>query len=141
MKKLFLLALMPLFLISCEKEEIIPLTDIPSEISTFISTHFPDNPIIQVIKDTDGLELTYDIALDGGFFHKFNRKKEVIDIEGMSKLPDSVIPNKLLEYLTTNYSDNFIISWELDDRNQQVKLDNGLELEFTMDGVFLRIDN
>ena len=141
MKRLFLLALVPFLLISCEKEEILPLTDIPSEISNYVSTHFPENPIIQAIKDTDGFELTYDITLEGGFFIEFNRKKEVIDIEGLTKLPDSVIPAKLLEYATTNYPENYIIGWELDDRNQQIKLENGLELEFNMNGDFLRIDN
>jgi hypothetical protein len=141
MKRLFLLALVPFLLISCEKEEILPLTDIPSEISNYVSTHFPENPIIQAIKDTDGFELTYDITLEGGLFLEFNRKKEVIDIEGLTKLPDSVIPAKLLEYATTNYPDNYIIGWELDDRNQQIKLENGLELEFNMNGDFLRIDN
>ncbi len=141
MKRLFLLALVPFLLISCEKEEISPLTDIPSEISNYVSTHFPENPIIQAIKDTDGFELTYDITLEGGLFLEFNRKKEVIDIEGLTKLPDSVIPAKLLEYATTNYPDNYIIGWELDDRNQQIKLENGLELEFNMNGDFLRIDN
>ena len=113
MKRLFLLAVVPLLLISCEKEEILPLTEVPSEISNYISTHFPDNPIIQSIKDTDGFELSYDIALKGGFFLEFNRKKEVIDIEGLSKLPDSAIPAKLLEYMPSNYPDNFIIGWEL----------------------------
>jgi hypothetical protein len=58
MKRLFLLALVPFLLISCEKEEILPLTDIPSEISNYVSTHFSENPIIQAIKDTDGFELT-----------------------------------------------------------------------------------
>jgi len=141
MKRLFLMALVPFMLMSCEKEDILPLTDIPSEISNYVSTHFPDNPIIQAIKDTDGFELTYDITLEEGFFLEFNRKKEGIDIEGLTKLPDSVIPAKLLEYATSNYPDNFIIGWELDDRNQQIKLENGLELEFNMNGDFLRIDN
>ncbi len=60
------------------------------------------------------------------FFLSSIEKKEVIDIEGLTKLPDSVIPAKLLEYATTNYPDNYIIGWELDDRNQQIKLENGL---------------
>lgn len=141
MKRLFLLALVPFILISCEKEDNLPLTSIPSEISNYVSTHFPDNPIINAIKDTDGFELTYDTTLEGNFFIEFNRKKEVIDIEGLTKLPDSVIPAKLLGYVTSNYPDNFIIGWEIDDRNQQIKLANGLELKFNMNGDFLRIDN
>lgn len=140
MKKIILLAILPLLFASCEKEEIITDNDIPSEILSYTDNHFPENPIMQVVKDSDGWELSYDITLDGGFFLEFNRKKEVTDIEGLSMLPNSVIPAKLLTYVETNYGENFIIGWELDDRNQQIKLDNGLELEFNMKGDFLRID-
>lgn len=141
MKKLFLLAIAPFIFASCEKEEILPDNKIPSEIITYTDTHFPENPIIQAVKDSEGWELTYDIILDGGFSLEFNREKEVTDIEGHSKLPDSVIPAEILSYVAKNYAENNIFGWELDDRNQEVKLDNGLELEFTMAGDFLRIDN
>lgn len=141
MKKFFILALLPFFLASCDKEEILPISDIPSEITAYIETHFPANPVIQAIEDKDGFELTFDITLEGGFFLEFNRKKEVIDIEGTTKLPDSVIPTKLLDYVAANYADNFIVGWELDDKNQQIELDYGLDLEFNMNGDFLRIDN
>ena len=72
---------------------------------------------------------------------EFNRKKEIIDIDGVTQLPNSVIPEKILQYVTTNYPTNFITDWKLDDKNQQVQLDNGLDLEFKMNGDFLRIDN
>lgn len=126
---------------SCDKEEIIPSSDLPSEITSYISTHFPNNTITQVIKDRDGLAKTYDILLSENLSLEFNRKKEIIDIDGVTQLPNSVIPEKILQYVTTNYSTNFITDWELDDKNQQVELDNGLDLEFNMKGDFLRIDN
>lgn len=86
------------------------------------------------------MELTYDILLDGNIKLEFNKKNQIIDIESREKLPDSVIPAKILDYVSANYSGNFITGWEIDGRNQQVKLNNGLELEFNMDGDFLRID-
>lgn len=58
---------MPLLLLSCEKEEILSSTEVPSEISNYFGTHFPDNPIIQTVKDIDGFELTYDITLEGNY--------------------------------------------------------------------------
>lgn len=128
-------------LTSCDKEEIIPSTDLPSEVTSYISTHFPNNTIVQVIKDIDGLTKTYDILLSESISLEFNRKKEIIDIDGIAQLPNSVIPDKILQYVTTNYPTNFITDWELDDKNQQVQLDNGLDLEFNMKGDFLRIDN
>ena len=128
-------------LTSYDKKEVIPSTDLPSEITSYISTHFPNNSIVQVIKDRDGLTKTYDILLSESISLEFNRKKEIIDIDGVAQLPNSVIPEKILQYVTTNYPTNFITDWELDDKNQQVQLDNGLDLEFKMNGDFLRIDN
>lgn len=142
MKKMSLLLLFAVFgLVGCEKETIILANNLPAEIQSYLSTHFPSNEVIQIIKDRDGLSLTYDVILQGNFMLEFNRKKEVIDIDGQSKLPDSVIPVKLLEFVQTNYSDNFITHWEIEGKNQQIQLDNGLELIFTTDGRFLKIDD
>ncbi len=134
-------ALFTISLTSCDKESIIPSTDLPNEITSFISKHFPNNSIAQVIKDKDGLIKTYDVILSDNVSLEFNRKREVIDIDGVGQLPNSVIPAKLLEYVKTNYPNNFITDWELDDRNQQIQLNNGIDLEFNMKGDFLRIDN
>lgn len=126
---------------SCDKEEIVSSDKLPVEISTYISTHFPDNAIIQSLIEHDDLTKTYEIILQGNYTLTFNRKKEIIDIEGISKLPDSVIPSKIREYVVANYPQNHIIGWEIDGRNQQVELDNDLDLEFTMNGDFIRIDS
>lgn len=138
---LAILILLTVLLSSCEKENIIPSSDLPSEITTYITTHFPNNSIVQVIEDKDGFTKTYDVTLSESISLEFNRKNEIIDIEGISELPSSVIPEKIRQYVTTNYPNNVIIGWGIDDKNQQVELDNGLDLEFNMDGDFLRIDN
>ncbi|MDR1878227.1 MAG: PepSY-like domain-containing protein [Bacteroidales bacterium] len=126
---------------ACSQETIIPQEALPLEITTYISTHFPDYSILQSVKDRDDFVLTYDIILSDGISLEFNRKNEIIDIDGHSKLPDSVIPEKILLYVKTNYPSSIITDWELDDRNQQVQLDNGLDIEFTMSGDFVRIDD
>ena len=140
MKKILLLAFVSIVFAGCNKDVILPAGQQPAEITTYTNTHFPDNPIIQAIKDKDGFELTYDITLRGGVFLEFNRKKEVTDIQGTAELPASVVPSKLLDFVTTNYAPNYIVGWETDDRNQQIKLDNRIQLEFNMNGDFLRID-
>lgn len=125
----------------CEKEEIVPESKLPAAIQTYITTHFPDNSVTQVIQEKNFANTSYEIFLDGGFQLDFNNKNEITNIESTTKLPDSVIPVEILAYVSENYPSNVIIEWELDDKNQQIGLDNGLDLEFTMAGVFLRIDN
>lgn len=142
--RLLLLVFIGLFvsgsLSSCEKETVLPESEWPAEIKTFVDTHFTDFAILQVVKDKDGLKKTYDVRLEGSFKLEFNSKMEIIEIEGTDRLPDSVIPDKILDYVNTNYPQNYIIEWELEGKNQEVKLDNRLELQFTMSGEFLRID-
>ena len=126
---------------SCDNEKVIPNDELPVEITSYISTHFPDAAILQSIIELDDLTKTYEVLLEGNFKLTFNRKKEIIDIEGVTQLPDSVIPAKIRQYVSTHYPDNFIVGWELDGKNQQVELNNDLDLEFTMSGDFIRIDS
>ncbi len=71
----------------------------------------------------------------------FNNTFQIIEIDGTTQLPDSVIPAAILDYVAQNYPNNFITNWELEDNHQQVELNDETELEFTLDGVFIRVDN
>lgn len=137
----FAMGIALVFLTGCDKEKVLPSSDIPEEITQYVTTHFPDHEILQVVKDRDDLTVTYEVILDGGISLEFNRKKEIVEIDASTALPDSVIPDKILEYVRTNYPDHFITDWELEGKHQKVELNNGLELEFTMDGEFIRIDD
>ena len=141
MKKLLTILILLTAFTSCEKENLISPSELPQEIRSYLSTHFPNKAIVQSIIDQDGFIKTYDLILEGNFNLEFNRKKEIISIDGISKLPDSVIPLEIREYVTINYPQNVIISWKLDGKNQEVELDNELNLEFNMSGIFLRIDS
>lgn len=125
---------------SCAQDKIIPSNKLPKQIITFVETHFPENSIIQASFDRELFSKSYEIILKDNIKLDFNSKNEATSIEGNSKLPDKVIPKQILEYVKKNYNKNVIIEWELDDKKQQVKLDNGLELEFNKNGDFLRID-
>lgn len=141
MKKLLSIIFVFAALTSCQKEKVIPATDLPSEVTDYVTTHFPNNQIIQIIEDKEGLTKTYELLLEESISLEFNRKKEIIDIDAISELPNSVIPSKIKIYVVANYPNNVVIGWGLDDKNQDVDLDNGTSLEFNMSGDFLRIDN
>lgn len=126
---------------ACDKEENVAQANHPEAIKSYVATHFPASQIVSVVKDIDGLTTTYDVILTEGFKLEFNKKLEIIEIDGTTKLPDSVIPAKILSYVTANYPTNVIVGWQLEGKNQQIELDNDIELEFDSDGNFLRIDN
>ena len=126
---------------SCDDDKGLSENEIPNEITTFITTHFPSNNIIRATKDKDGSRVSYDVTLSGNVKLEFNSQREITDIDSNTKLPDSVIPQAIRDYVTENYPNNFITDWELEDNHQQVGLDNDIDLEFTMDGEFIRVDN
>ncbi len=139
--KLFLTVILGLLIFSafsCEKEETISESEVPTSIKTYLEKHFPSCGIIRIVKEKEDNKPSFDIDLDCGINIEFYANGQVIDIDGTSKLPDSVIPDKILDYTTTNYSDDFIIGWELEGNNQQVELNTTVVLEFDSDGNFLR---
>lgn len=127
--------------VSCDKEKVVPASEFPNEIEAFVSNHFPSNKIIQVIEDQDGITKTYDVILDGNVNLEFNRDMEIIDIDAQEKLPNTVIPAKINEYMAQNFPNNFITDWKIDDNQQEIKLDNGLEIKFNKNDELIKIDN
>ena len=118
------------------------LTDdeIPSEITTYVSTHFDTSTITRAEKETENSGITYEVLLDLNYQLEFNSDLEIVEIDGTTALPDSVIPELILEYVTTNYPNQIITDWELETNYQQVELNNGYELEFELNGDFIRLD-
>lgn len=137
-----LIASLVFFNVSCiAQDKIIPESELPGEVTTYLKTHFQNHPILQASIDRDTFSHSYDVMLKDNISLEFDSDGEVTEIESRSALPNSVIPKDILAYVKSNHSDRKILKWELDDRNQQIKLDNGLELEFDMSGKFTRIDD
>lgn len=148
MKKVFissfiLLILLGMYVSACDKndnERIIPIEKLSDKIKNYVSIHFPKNKILKAVEERDNNTIKYELDLEGYISLEFDVNSKVIEIKSYQKLPESVLPAKIIEYVKKNYPDNFIISWELDKGIQQIELNNNLELEFDINGNFLRID-
>ncbi|WP_229238590.1 PepSY-like domain-containing protein [Dyadobacter sp. Leaf189] len=127
----------------CDNEKVVDETSLPPQANEFIEAHFPDARISRVVRDRDDLLTSYDVILDNQVALEFDNKGECYSVDGTNdtKIPDSVIPLKVLEYVQTNYADHFITEWEKSKTTQEVKLSNRKELVFNLSGTFLRIDD
>jgi len=127
-------------LTSCSSDDdnnLLSEAEVPVQILDYIETHFPSNTIIRTELDRG----IYEIDLSENLDLEFNSAFEIIYIDSETALPDSVIPDAILDYVAVNYPDNFITDWELELNHQEVELNTNLELEFEMNGTFIRIDN
>lgn len=136
--------LFSLFLLTgCEKDKVVDDAELPGAAKEFVETHYPAATIKQVVKERDDLQNTYDVILDNQVKLSFDNSGACYEAESPKtlKLPDSMIPTNMLEYVTTNYPDAFIIEWDKDKTDQEIKLNTNVELIFNLSGGFLRVDN
>ena len=126
---------------SCDKDEQpVDPAQLPAEAQTFIDTNFPATTINSVVKEYDDFTYHYDVYLADGTTLEFDKRGEWKDVQNrVSGVPDSIVPEKILSYVTNNYSNAFIVEIERD-RQYDVELNTGIDLDFSLDGDFIRID-
>lgn len=145
MKKIFsILALAIATLVglqSCEKEDVmIPAAELPSEVISFLDTHFSGIEVRSVIKDYDNSTYEFEVYLSNGTRIELSRRGEWRNVENhLAGVPHSVIPNKILTYIAENYPNQMIIGIERD-RQIDVELKGGVELVFSLNEDFVKFD-
>lgn len=123
-----------------EDDVVLQPSDLPQEILDYINTHFGDATILKIVKDEDDDEV--DILLSNRIKLTFCwNQKNIIEIISDRQIPDEVLPVAIVEYVNNNFPNYFIVEWELDDDKQEVELNNGIELEFDLQGNFLSLDD
>ena len=124
----------------CEEDSDSGLYNIPNEIEAYVDQYFPDQSVIQAMLDLEGPESNYELLLDNFIKLEFNVEKAIFEIDSNVKLPDSVIPATILDYIASNYQGHYVTCWEMETGHQQIQLNNQLELDFDLEGQFLRLD-
>lgn len=131
-----------MMLASCDKEDKnIALDSLPDQAKTFVENYFGELTISRVVKDYDDFSHDYKVYFSNGTKVEFSRSGEWEDIDCHgSKVPDGVLPEKILSYVQTNYPSNVVVQIERDGAYYDVELDSDLDLVFGRDGDFVRID-
>ena len=146
MKALSIFCVMMMLAVSgCNNDDdkVIEETSLPSQASQFIETHFPAVKISRVLRERDDNVTSYDVRLENLVELDFDEQGVCYSVDGNAndKIPDSVIPTKILEYVKTTYPTLHITDWEKNRTTQEVGLSDNKDLVFDLDGNFQRIDN
>lgn len=135
-----LMGMLLILMSSCDSDRVITNDELPAQATAYIQTHFAEHGILQATKERDGFSVNYDVMLQDGYQLEFDSDGEIKKIDGSAKLPDSTVPAPISDYVGANFPQVDIVEWERSRRGADVKLANGIELEFDKDGRFLRID-
>ncbi|WP_264534875.1 PepSY-like domain-containing protein [Flavobacterium sp. N1736] len=156
MKKTFLTGFIALSLLvsttSCDSNDdngnnektTIQSTELPTTAKTFTETYFPSAVYKSVLKSKtpSANGSVYDISLANGFEIDFDANGNWTEIDGGNQaIPTALIPAKINAYVAANYPELFIVQIENEKTKYDVELSNDLDLVFTMDGDFVRIDH
>ncbi|MBO7299879.1 MAG: PepSY-like domain-containing protein [Tidjanibacter sp.] len=134
--------IVPVGLMGCEvnDEFNVQPNNLPEKAQTFIETHFADTTVRQAVKEYDDLTYTYDVYLADGTQIEFKKNGEWKSINNRrSGVPSSVLPEEMNTYLSTTYEGLFVVDIERD-WQYDVELSNGVDLDFSLAGKFIRVD-
>lgn len=122
-------------------------SELPQNIQDFIAQYFPGIGIDEAELENNGnyeVELNNDVELifdaDGEFLGKGEDEDDAYDDDDEDVDPAD-LPQVILDYIADNYPDQTIIEAEKEDEGYEVTLNNGVELEFDEDGVFVSAED
>lgn len=124
------------------QESVIPKERLPQKAQKFISDNYSKSTVDYVVMDKEFLSVDYKVRFTDGSEIEFNSDGEWVEVDG-KKAPISTgfIAKGILSYVKQNFPNAQIIKIEKSRLGkQEVKLSNGMELEFNSKGKFIRFD-
>ena len=144
MKRFIVICAMVLGVVSMASadERPIEVSKLPKAAQAFITNHFEGVPVLYANVDRDLLDTDYEVRLEDGTKIDFNGSGEWTDISNKKTgIPLKIIPDKLVDYVKKQYPEVHFLSIERDSRDYEIKLSNGVELTFTLDGKLIGFDD
>ena len=124
------------------KDKVISPTQLPQASLSFIDEYFKGSEVKTATKDADFLSVEYEVMLADNTSIEFNKKGEWKEVKNKTAgISPSFIPEKISQYIKANYKDAKIVKIDKNRSTYEVELDNSLELVFTLNGTFSRIDD
>ena len=127
MKKIFAILAISLSAVSFAKADDIPVTfaQIPVDAQTFIKNTYPDEKVSYAMVDDDFIRPDYTVVLASGIKVRFNHDG------GLEKI----------DYVKMTVPDAVLVEYEIGRFGYEVKLSNGMELNFNRKFKISRFDD
>ena len=138
--KLILLSVLALTLGFSSRADERPISydQLPQAAKAFLAQHFPDRTPLLVQADWEDYEVIY----DNGEKVEFTKKGDWKEIDcRMSAVPDVLVPEQIKAQVNARYPGAVIVKLKKDRIGYDIKLSNGLDLEFNKRFVITDIDD
>lgn len=141
MKKFLLLLVAMLtigFSAKADHDQVITFNQLPAVAQTFLKQHFADKMPLIVTVDWDD----YTVMYDSGEKVEFDKQGNWKDIDCRSSLvPAALIPEQIKAHVNATFPGTSILKLDRNRRGYEVKLNNGLEVEYNRAFQVIGIDD
>lgn len=106
-------------------------SELPAKAQEFVEKYYDGVDVTRVTMDRDISSTEYDVMLSNGTKIEFNTDGEWRDVDARnSAVPSAIVPKEIRSYVDKNYNGNDIVELKRERYGWEVKLSQGLELEF-----------
>ena len=144
MKKIFLiLACVCALVTTACADNYLPINQeqLPKKAQAFLSTYFPEIQVSLIRKETDVVELNYDVIFVNGCKVEFDRKGNWTEVDcNLHSVPVGIVPNAITKFINAHYPDAQVTKIEYDNSGVDVQLSNRVELTFNKHLQLIDID-
>ena len=147
MKTIFKLITLVLLLFAVSKasaqDKMLSFDALPGQAQAFVKKYFSVKDVAHVKMDTEYIfKKEYEVILKNG-------SKMEFDSDGLWKkvemkagaVPPQIIPAATSQYIQKSFPNTFVKEISRERKRYEVEISNGLDLEFSEDGKFIRIDD
>ena len=120
-------------------------SNLPGTARDFVNQHF-SSVSVEGIEENSNWKIweddKYEVRLSNGIELDFDENGNLIEIDSQNKegIPFSALPSNIASYLNSNYAGMEVIGWEKQDKEQEIELMDGTEIEFDDEGNFRKLD-
>ena len=125
------------------KDVQIKFSELPQKAQTYVRTHFSESDVASVWKDTEMLVVEdYTVVLNNGLEIDFYPNGDWKEVKSRgTEIPSKIIPSAIAQYVSQNYNGQRIKELKKKRYGYKVELSGGIDLEFSQNEKFLRVDD
>ena len=138
MKRIFLKLMIAICcMVSCNmaanagNDKPIAVNALPVKAQTLLSNHFNNQKVMLATTESGVVSRSYDVVLKNGTKLEFDKRGNLTEIDCKQGIvPDQLIPQAINNYLKENYEGQSVRKIEINRKEYEVELMNGLDLTF-----------
>lgn len=119
-----------------DNEKPAKVEDMPMTAQEFLRTYFPKEKVASVMLDEKNGD--FEVKLENGVKIDFNNIGSWMEIEGHVALPKGIVSSNIYSYVSHNYKKTKIYKIERDQNGFEIELNTDVELQFDLNGNFVR---